>query len=97
MTETHLHIATDESPIPLTKKGNPKVGKFDNSTDFTDPGCTDKVEYTIPIPDGCNTDDNVTIAAHVAVQEPTFRYESAWGNGYDFEGKSWAMYFTYTI
>jgi len=113
MTETHLHIAPQgdvETPaegIPQTKKGNPIPGKFDYSTDFTDHDCTNQVKYTlsIPLPNDCDLGDDVVIAAHAAVQEPileefgepTFRYETAWGNGEDFEGKNWAMYFTYTI
>ena len=100
MTETHLDVKTDESLIPQTNKGNPKVGKFEYSNSTYH-------EYTIPIPEGCNEGDNVTIAAHAAVQlfveydpvamEDIFRYESAWCDGEDFEGKNWAMYFTYTI
>ncbi|MCD4815400.1 MAG: hypothetical protein K8R06_03245 [Methanosarcinales archaeon] len=102
MTETHLDVKTDESLIPQTNKGNPKVGKFDysNSTVHT------VHEYTIPIPDGCGVDDDVTIAAHAAVQlfdgvvegEKVYRYESAWGEGVEFnDDRNWAMYFTYTI
>ena len=111
MTETHLQVATlgVETPaegIPQTKKNNPIPGKFDNSTDY-DPCTTTSVEYTIPIPEGYEAGDDVIIAAHTAVQlfedvdpdtgEDIFRYESAWGEGDNFEGKNWAMYFTYTI
>ena len=111
MTETHLHVATlgVETPaegIPQTKKNNPIPGKFDNSTDY-DPCTTTSVEYTIPIPEGYEAGDDVIIAAHTAVQlfedvdpdtgEDIFRYESAWGEGDNFEGKNWAMYFTYEI
>ena len=68
--------------------------------------------FAMPLPNGCDLGDDVVIAAHAAVQEPilvdgepvldeflnpTFRYETAWGNGEDFEGKNWATYFTYTI
>ncbi|NOR59789.1 MAG: hypothetical protein GQ469_04035 [Methanosarcinales archaeon] len=99
MTETHLHVATDESPILVTNKGNPKVGKFDYSSSTVH-------EYTIPIPDGCVVGNDVTIAAHAAVQlfegvvegEEVYRDESAWGEGVEFnEDRNWAMYFTYTI
>ena len=107
IAETHLQVAEEVGDIPQTKKGNPKVGKFDNSTDY-DP-CETEVEYTIPIP--TNTDGTtvgtVIIAAHAAVQlsegfDPDtgyeiFRYESTWVNGYDFLGNNWAMYFTYEI
>lgn len=72
-----------------------------------------KYTLSIPLSNDCDLGDDVVIAAHAAVQEPildefgepvldeflnpTFRYETAWGNGEDFEGKNWAMYFTYTI
>ena len=113
MTETHLQIATSvdgTDGIPQTKKGNPIPGKFEYFGDY-DPCDTQVVVFTIP--NGYETGDEVIIAAHAAVQEPildengepkldengepTFRYESAWCNGEDFEGKNWAMYFTYTI
>ena len=101
ITETHLHVANESEDIPQTKKGNPKVGKFEYSNSTYH-------EYTIPIPEGCNEGDNVTIAAHAAVQlfveydpiamEDIFRYESAWGEGDEFnEGRNWAMFITYTI
>ena len=110
MAETHLHIETDESPIPLTKKGNPKVGKFDNSIEHE--SCV--TEYTYVIPFIAVPGTEVIVAAHAAVQEPQldgdgnpifddeenpiYRYESAWGNGTEFvEDRNWAMYFTYTI
>jgi hypothetical protein len=104
MTETHLHVATDESPIPLTKKGNPKVGKFDNSTEYE--SCV--TEYTYVIPFIAVPGTEVIIAAHAAVQmevvdtlgEITTFEESAWGEGEEdeeFDGRNWAMYFTYTI
>ena len=102
MTETHLQVANESEYIPQTKKNNPIPGKFENSTDY-DPCTTTSVEYSIPIPDGYEAGDDVIIAAHAAVELPPegveeeIRYESAWGEGEDFEGKNWAMYFTYTI
>jgi len=99
MTETHLDVKTDESLIPQTNKGNPKVGKFEYSNSTVH-------EYTIPIPEGCIEGDNVTIAAHAAVQlleevvdgEEVYRYESAWGDGEEFNvDRNWAMFITYTI
>ena len=104
MTETHLHVATSVDEIPQTKKGNPIPGKFEYFGDY-DPCDTQVVPYTIP--NNYETGDVVIIAAHSAVQlfvevdpdtgEDIFRYESAWCDGEDFEGKNWAMYFTYTI
>ncbi len=93
LNETHLQVAEEIADIPQTKKGNPKVGKFDNSN-IHDP-CVTQVEYTIL--NDYTTGDVVIIAAHAAVDGPT-TYESAWGNGTEFaEDRNWAMYFTYTI
>ena len=99
MTETHLQVAEVVSDIPQTKNGNPKVGKFDNSTDH-DP--CETMEYTIPIPTNPDsTVDTVYIAAHAVVRleesDETFE-ETAWGFGTEFaDDRNWAMYFTYTI
>jgi hypothetical protein len=97
LTETHLQVAASVDEVPQTNKGNPKVGKFDFSS-------SDVHEYIVPIPDGC---DSVIIAAHAAVQlyegvdefeQPIFRYESAWGEGDEFnDDRNWAMYFTYIL
>jgi hypothetical protein len=43
------------------------------------------------------------IATHASVKNPTVVYidgpweETAWGAGFDFPGRNWAMYFTYTV
>ena len=114
--ETHLHVATSftgKSGIPQTKKGNPKVGKFDYSDPPEAPPTSQT--YTIPIVDifgdtpapGSYT---LYIAAHAAIEytddmgtpedpEDDILYEeSAWGEDIEFnEGKSWAMYMVYTL
>ncbi|MBC2748331.1 MAG: hypothetical protein HF975_15285 [ANME-2 cluster archaeon] len=97
LNETHLHIANEsEEGIPQTKKGNPKVGQFDNSEEHEP--CVDGYTYVIPLNE---LSGEVYIAAHAAVDgtvDGTTTYESAWGEGDEFnEGKNWAMYFTYTI
>ncbi len=100
LNETHLHIANESEYIPQTKKGNPKVGKFDYSSSTVH-------EYIISL-EGYNEGDEVIIAAHAAVQlfvelnpitgENIFRYESAWGEGDEFnEDRNWAMFITYEI
>jgi len=97
LNETHLHIANEsEEGIPQTKKGNPKVGQFDYSEEHEP--CVDEYTYEIPL-NGLSGE--VYIAAHAAVQlesDGTITYESAWGEGDEFnEDRNWAMYFTYTI
>ncbi|HIH87021.1 MAG TPA: hypothetical protein HA304_03865 [Methanosarcinales archaeon] len=106
--ETHLHIAAQgdvETPaeeIPQTKKGNPKPGKFDYSTEHE--SCITEYTYEISL-DDIPDSDILVIAAHAAVEleveelgEIIIFEESAWGNGTEFaEDRNWAMYFTYMI
>jgi len=104
LNETHLHIANEsEEGIPQTKKGNPRPGQFNYSEEHEP--CVDVFTYEIPL-DGLSGE--VYIAAHAAVElfegvnpttfEDLFRYESAWGDGTEFnEDRNWAMYITYTI
>jgi hypothetical protein len=94
ITETHLHIATDLNGIPQTRKGNPKVGKFDYQTEH-DPS-VQTYTYTIPIPTGWSYEDSYVIAAHAVVQN-SIQVETAWGEGFNFPGGSWAMYFDCTL
>jgi len=101
LNETHLHIANESEYIPQTKKGNPQPGQFDYSEEHE---CITTITYVVPLIDIDISDEGtVCIAAHAAVEllpvgeEEEIRYESAWGEGEDFEGKNWAMYFTYEI
>jgi hypothetical protein len=92
LNETHLHIANESvDGIPQTKKNNPRPGQFDYSEEHEP---VDEYTYVIPL-DGLSGE--VYIAAHAAV-DGTTTYESAWGDGTEFnEDRNWAMYFTYTI
>lgn len=99
MTETHLHVATDVDDIPQVN-GNPKPGKFDYKTDHA----PTVQEYTYKIPWTWDAGTTLYIAAHAAVQKqigldaectPIYQEETAWGEGPDFSGKNWAMYFEY--
>ena len=103
MTETHLHVvdADGVDVIPQTKKGNPKIGKFEYSADHA-PAVT---EYMYTIDWTWSSGATLYIAAHAVVQmeveslieceEPTYRIETAWGEGTGFAGNSWAMYMVY--
>jgi len=73
MTETHLAVATSLKAIPQTRKGNPKVGKFDYQTQHDPwvPECT----YAIPVTWGTGT--KVRIAAHAVVLKAAPYYASA--------------------
>ena len=98
MTETHLDVAEALADIPQTKKNNPKIGKFAINEEHAP---TQDVTYTF---DWDSDWSILYIAAHAVVQkdisltqctEPDWRIETAWGEGPDFGGKSWAMYIYY--
>jgi hypothetical protein len=84
---THLSIGVcDEDWVPTTGSGNPQIGQFE----FTEPySQTDQeVIYIIPITD---VGDNYCFAAHAEVEGPTGG-ETAWAEGAEFSGNSWAMF-----
>ncbi|MCF7559435.1 hypothetical protein L3X39_02210 [Sabulilitoribacter multivorans] len=84
---THLSIidCSTES-FPMTNAGNPKIGQFEYHDTFQDG--VHEVVYTIPLDE---VSENYCFAAHAEVTGPTGG-ETAWGEGKDFGGKSWAMY-----
>lgn len=90
ITETHLHVAADLAGIPQTKKGNPIPGQFDYQGSH--PSVTE-VTYQIPLGSLCG--GSVCIAAHAVVMCGD-QEETAWGDGIDFPGRNWAMYFCLT-
>ena len=85
---THLSVGNcdDEDWVPLTGSGNPKIGQFE----FTEPYSVsdNEVVYVIPLAD---LDDYYCFAAHAEVQGPTGG-ETAWAEGTEFSGNSWAMF-----
>lgn len=90
ITETHVSVSDSLDGIPQTKKGNPKIGNFGYNVDsFIDISMW---------PAGTT----LYIAAHAVVQmigenNVPIQEETAWGEGLEFPGNSWAMYFTYTV
>ena len=98
LTETHTHVATSVDAIPQTRTGNPIPGQFDFSATLD---CV--TSYTLTVPLMWDPGVQLSIAAHAAVKNPTVVYidgpweETAWGAGFDFPGRNWAMYFTYTV
>jgi hypothetical protein len=98
LNETHLHVATSLSGIPQTLSGNPKVGNFDYQTEHN----PHVQSYTYTIPIIWNWQTELYIAAHCEVvlkdiNGNIIQQETGWGQGYNFPGNSWAMYFNYTI
>ncbi len=87
ITETHMSIGDCEETFPTTGSGNPKVGKFEHSDEH--PDGTTLVTYMVNLealpPCYC-------FAAHAVVNSPTLGEETAWADGTEFDGNSWAMY-----
>ncbi|MFY0535636.1 hypothetical protein [Nannocystis pusilla] len=96
LTETHLAIAADPAAIPQ-KNGNPIPGQFPlHHEDLW----TQHDAFCVLLADiGAEPGDPLYIATHAAVAqeiegEPVGG-ETAWGQGQDFPGKNWGMYFEY--
>lgn len=110
LEETHLHIAASWEEIPQTKKGNSIPGKFEYSEEHD---YITSYTYEIPfsVEGDLECGDVVVIAAHAVVAKPIpcreviincpppicYDTETAWGDGDDFPGRDWSMYFTYEI
>jgi len=104
LTETHLHVAESLELIPQ-KNGNPIPGKFEYKDEHN---CI--TVYTHEIPLVWSIDVPLCIAAHAKVQNDTvpvgwdsegnpisYWTETGWGAGFEFPGKNWATYFSYTV
>lgn len=84
---THLSIGLCENDwVPTTGSGNPQIGQFEFTEPFSE--TDNEVVYVIPITE---VGDNYCFAAHAEVEGPTGG-ETAWAEGTEFSGNSWAMY-----
>lgn len=84
---THLSLGNcAEDWAPLNGGGNPQIGQFE----FTEPFSTGPHEVVYII-SAEGLDDNYCFAAHAEVQGPTGG-ETAWAQGTEFSGNSWAMF-----
>ena len=85
--ETHLSIGDcGEQWVPTTGAGNPKIGRFEHSTSHSE-----NVTEVIYLISKDAVSDVYCFAAH-AVVEKEGNGETAWAEGFDFGGNSWAMY-----
>jgi hypothetical protein len=85
---THLHITNcEDEGFPLTGSSNPKIGNFEYSSTHEE-GVT-QVIYIFDLTE-ININDKLCFAAHAEVSGPS--QETAWAEGEDFGGKSWAMF-----
>lgn len=101
MTETHVAIDDTLEDLPMTGSGNPQVGKFEFSAEYDEPVTIwayelDLAEYGYGYP------DSIYGAVHAATElrdesGNTIQEETAWAEGPEFPGNSWAMYFGYVV
>ena len=90
--KTHLSIGNcDEDWAPLTGSGNPKIGHFEYTEPFS--AGPHEVIYIISLE---GLDDNYCFAAHAEVEGPDGG-ETAWAEGAQFDGRSWAMFVESTL
>lgn len=90
---THLSVGDCIQSIPTTGSGNPKVGHFEHTEPHS--AGTNEVIYHVSLdvlPDP-NGEDEVLycFAAHAEVTGPDSE-ETAWAEGPEFDGNSWAMF-----
>jgi len=89
---THLSIGVcDDEWVPTTGSGNPQIGHFEFTEPFSEG--PHEVVYIIPITE---FGDNYCFAAHAEVEGPTGE-ETAWAEGDEFSGNSWAMYSEFNL
>jgi len=87
ISATHLSIGNcEDETIPTTGSGNPKVGHFEHSSDHSTG--VNEVVYVLNV---SVLEDRYCFAAHAVVSGPTGE-ETAWAEGPQFEGRSWAMF-----
>ncbi|GAA4935648.1 hypothetical protein GCM10023314_04970 [Algibacter agarivorans] len=85
---THLHITNcEEDGFPLTGSNNPKIGNFEYSSSHDED--VTEVTYVFDLNE-ININGELCFAAHAEVSGPS--EETAWAQGEDFGGKSWAMF-----
>jgi hypothetical protein len=93
LIETHLAVATCLDDIPQTNSGNPKIGHFPYSTEYSPPVTEDT--YYVDV----EGEGPFYIAAH-AVVRCGCKCETAWAQGCnaeEFPGRSWALYFIFDV
>lgn len=93
IAETHLDVATQPEDLKQTSKGNAVPGRFAYKSEHN-PGVA-TVTHTIDLADW-PSGTQLFLAAHSVVVSASGS-ETAWGEGLDFPGNNWAMYFSYDV
>ena len=85
---THLSVGNDgENSFPTTGSGNPKIGKFEYSSDHK--LLVNSFDYFISKDE---LEEIYYFAAHAVVENIDGGKETAWGEGENFSGSNWSMY-----
>jgi hypothetical protein len=101
LTESHFAVALSLDDLPQTGSGNPQVGKFEYDDEY-DPPVT-LATYEISLTEyGYEEGSELFLAVHAVVEllddeGNPIQEETAWADGLDFRGNSWATYFMYTV
>ena len=89
---THLSLGVcNDDWVPITGSGNPQIGHFEFTEPFSE--SPHEVVYVIPITE---IGDNYCFAAHAEVEGPDGG-ETAWAEGAEFSGNSWAMFSAFNL
>ena len=97
LVETHVSVVTNVADFPRNGNNGPAIGHFPLGTSHNDQARSYEACVTLDNL-GCNADAELFIAAHASVEryhDGCVQQETAWGNGADFGGGSWAMYFSH--
>jgi len=101
IVETHIWVGTDLNDVPRTKSGNPKIGKFDYSQEFSDGTTQFIAEFDTSAYASGTT---VYVLVHAVVDCPCGE-ETAWADSFgtpfserpDIFGKRWGYFLEFTI
>jgi hypothetical protein len=91
LVETHM-FAGQKNIMPLTKPGNPRIGRFPYATDH-DPWVSEYTYY-VPLTELPGYETGFSVAAHAVVENTaTNQNETAWAYGmHTFTDKGWGWY-----
>jgi hypothetical protein len=101
LAETHAAVARSLEYLPQTGSGNPQVGHFDLAEEHDPPVSSFTYEISLAEYEYLPGDDLV-LAVHAVVQQfdggsVPIQEETAWADGLEFPGSSWATYFEYVV
>ena len=97
LTETHVAVSLISDGYDLfdkmiTKSGNPIPGRFPWKEEYAI--ALEEVVWDIPATGFTNS---INIATHAVVTNSDGEIETAWADGFNFDGRNWATYFEYML